>query len=95
MIVFPHQFPRLDQDIHDKTESVTTIDATIAELEAQRDAESGGKLQELEAKVREAIKLDAVAQSTLKSESYARSGFSFFLRARVSICLCPCLSVIL
>merc|ERR1711962_1230824 len=59
---------KIEKDIHDKTESVTTIDATIAELEAQRDAESGGKLQELEAKVREAIKLDAVAQSTLKTK---------------------------
>ena len=56
------------QDIEDKTTSLSTIDSTIAELEAQRDSESGGKLQELEAKVKEAIKLDAVAQSTLKSK---------------------------
>ena len=55
------------QDIEEKSSSLSTIDSTIGELEAQRDAESGGKLQELEAKVKEAIKLDAVAQSTLKS----------------------------
>lgn len=54
--------------IQEKTESLTSIDATIAELEEQRDAESGGKLQELEAKVKEAVKLDAVAQSTLKTK---------------------------
>ncbi|XP_073977324.1 structural maintenance of chromosomes 2 isoform X3 [Rhodnius prolixus] len=61
------------KSISDSTERIKTLELEIAEAQAKRDNESGGLLQELEAKLKQTETLEATLSAKLKSTNDAIS----------------------